>query len=106
MVLKRLGQCLAVIWVPFNRTLFRLLDFSSKQQAFLDFVLQHYINEGVSELAQDKLNPLLRLKYNGSIKDAVKDLGGEETTINKIFVGFQRYLYTAQPLRQQAAYLQ
>ena len=81
-------------------------NFSSKQQAFLDFVLQHYINEGVSELAQDKLNPLLRLKYNGSIKDAVKDLGGEETTINKIFVGFQRYLYTAQPLRQQAAYLQ
>ena len=81
-------------------------NFSSKQQAFLDFVLQHYINEGVSELAQDKLNPLLRLKYNGSIKDAVKDLGGEETTINKIFVGFQRYLYAAQPLRQQAAYLQ
>ena len=35
--------------------------FNSKQQAFLDFVLSHYVRVGVEELDQDKLTPLLRL---------------------------------------------
>src|SRR5205807_5409821 len=35
--------------------------FSSKQQAFLAFVLSHYIKVGVEELAQEKLRPLLSL---------------------------------------------
>jgi hypothetical protein len=34
--------------------------FTSKQQAFLDFVLAHYVQVGVEELAQEKLTPLLR----------------------------------------------
>ena len=67
--------------------------FNAKQQAFLDFVLQHYVTEGVSELAQNKLNPLLRLKYHDSITDGVADLGGKPEEINKIFAGFQKYLY-------------
>ncbi len=66
--------------------------FSAKQQAFLDFVLEHYVNEGVEELAQDKLNPLLRLKYHNSLADAVKDLG-EPGEIGGMFAGFQQYLY-------------
>src|SRR5262249_28900998 len=37
--------------------------FNPKQQAFLDFVLTHYVGVGVDELSQDKLTPLLRLKY-------------------------------------------
>ena len=37
-------------------------DFNSNQQVFLDFVLSHYVNIGVEELDQDKLNLLLRLK--------------------------------------------
>ncbi|MEI8291634.1 MAG: DEAD/DEAH box helicase family protein [Verrucomicrobiota bacterium] len=69
--------------------------FNAKQQAFLDFVLQHYVTEGVSELAQNKLNPLLRLKYHDSITDGVADLGGKPDEINKIFAGFQKYLYQA-----------
>src|SRR5208337_1810560 len=36
--------------------------FNSKQQVFLDFVLSHYVKEGVQELDQEKLTPLLRLK--------------------------------------------
>jgi hypothetical protein len=32
--------------------------FNAKQQAFLDFVLSHYISVGVEELNQDKLKPL------------------------------------------------
>lgn len=67
-------------------------QFSAKQQAFLDFVLQHYVIVGVEELAQDKLTPLLRLKYHDSIADAVADLGKPDA-IGKIFVGFQRFLY-------------
>ncbi len=45
--------------------------FNSKQQAFLDFVLAQYARVGVEELSQDKLSPLLRLKYHGAIADAV-----------------------------------
>ncbi len=66
--------------------------FNSKQQAFLDFVLAHYIGVGVDELDQEKLTPLLRLKYRNSIADAVADLGKPEE-ISKVFVGFQKYLY-------------
>jgi type I restriction enzyme R subunit len=66
--------------------------FNSKQQAFLDFVLGHYVSIGVEELDQVKLTPLLRLRYGNSLKDAMADLGKAEE-INKIFVGFQRYLY-------------
>ncbi len=52
--------------------------FNSKQQAFLDFVLSHYVSVGVEELDQEKLTPLLRLKYHDSIADAVADLGRPE----------------------------
>ncbi|MDH5194092.1 MAG: DEAD/DEAH box helicase family protein, partial [Nitrospira sp.] len=74
--------------------------FNSKQQAFLDFVLAQYVRVGVEELSQDKLSPLLRLKYHGAIADAVADLGAPEQ-ISKVFVGFQRYLY--QPPMQSGA---
>ena len=67
-------------------------QFNTKQQAFLDFVLEHYVREGVGELDQDKLTPLLKLKYNDSIADAVADLGAPEK-IGQVFAGFQRYLY-------------
>ncbi|MBF0245166.1 MAG: DEAD/DEAH box helicase family protein [Planctomycetes bacterium] len=71
--------------------------FSAKQQVFLDFVLQHYVSVGVEELDQEKLTPLLRLKYHDSLTDAIADLGGRPEEINKAFLGFQQYLY------QQAA---
>ena len=66
--------------------------FTGKQQAFLDFVLAQYVRIGVEELAQDKLSPLLKLKYHNAIADAVADLGRPEE-IGKVFVGFQKYLY-------------
>ena len=67
-------------------------QFNGKQQIFLDFVLAHYVNQGVQELDQEKLTPLLRLKYHDSIADAVADLGQPEE-IGKVFVGFQKFLY-------------
>jgi type I restriction enzyme R subunit len=67
-------------------------EFSTKQQAFLEFVLQHYVAVGVEELGQEKLTPLLRLRYHNSISDAVADLG-EPEQISQVFTGFQRHLY-------------
>ncbi len=66
--------------------------FNSKQQTFLDFVLAHYVSQGVHELDQEKLTPLLRLKYNDSLADAVADLGRPEE-IGTVFSSFQKYLY-------------
>lgn len=67
-------------------------QFSAKQQVFLDFVLQHYVNIGVEELDQEKLTPLLKLKYHDAIADALADLGDAEN-IRTMFTGFQQYLY-------------
>ncbi len=66
--------------------------FNSKQQAFLDFVLAQYVKVGVEELNREKLPPLLKLKYQNAIADAVADLGPPEE-IGFIFAGFQKYLY-------------
>ena len=66
--------------------------FNRKQQVFLDFVLAQYVKVGVEELAQDKLSPLLKLKYHNAIADAVADLGRPEE-IGRVFAGFQKYLY-------------
>ena len=64
---------------------------SNKQLDFLDFVLSHYVEEGIDELDLDKLPPLLRLKYN-AIADAAAELGSPQQ-IREVFVGFQKYLY-------------
>ena len=66
--------------------------FNYKQQAFLEFVLAHYIKIGVEELEQSKLKTLLNLKYHNSIADAVADLGKPDQ-IGKVFTDFQQFLY-------------
>ena len=70
--------------------------FTTKQQVFLNFVLSQYVIVGVDELGQEKLTPLLRLKYHDSISDAVDDLGRPEE-ISGVFAGFQRFLYQESP---------
>lgn len=62
-----------------------------KLQTFLDFVLGEYVKEGVAELDELKLTPLLELKYR-NVGDAVRELGSI-TTIRETFVGFQKHLY-------------
>jgi type I restriction enzyme R subunit len=66
--------------------------FTSKQQTFISFVLSHYVSAGVEELSPEKLTPLLRLKYNNAISDAVAELGPPEE-ISRVFNGFQKHLY-------------
>ncbi len=82
---ERAARAKLEISTPFNR----------KQQAFLDFVLAQYVKVGVEELAQEKLSPLLKLRYHNAIADAVADLGQPEE-IGKVFTGFQKYLYQPQ----------
>jgi len=65
--------------------------YSSKQQQFLAFVLDHYITQGVGELDQEKLPDLLELQYH-SVDDAVTTLGSA-SEIRDVFIGFQEYLY-------------
>jgi type I restriction enzyme R subunit len=65
--------------------------YGEKQQAFLAFVLDQYVSQGVDELDTEKLTPLLKLRYN-AINDAMADLG-DAVQVRKAFVGFQRYLY-------------
>ena len=67
-------------------------QFNDKQQAFLTFVLAHYVSSGVEELDEAKLGPLLKLRYNNALADAFADLGAPEA-VRQTFVGFQRYLY-------------
>lgn len=68
-----------------------LTSYNDKQRAFLDFVLDQYVQDGVQELNEEKLPPLLVLKYR-SIPDAVKEMG-DIATIRESFTGFQRWLY-------------
>ena len=63
-----------------------------KQRAFLDFVLAQYVKEGVDELDEEKLAPLLKLKYRNAIADAFAELGRPDQ-IRGVFLGFQKYLY-------------
>lgn len=69
----------------------QLNDYNSKQQRFLNFVLEQYVKKGVQELNDDKLPHLLELKYH-AIADAKQELG-EIKSIREVFIGFQEYLY-------------
>lgn len=64
---------------------------TDKQRAFIYFVLAQYIEQGVDELDQDKLSPLLRLRYR-ALSDAFADLGSPEV-VRGLFLGMQRHLY-------------
>jgi type I restriction enzyme R subunit len=63
----------------------------TKQQEFLNFVLDQYVQSGVDELDDDKLGDLLKLKYN-AIADAKAQLGPIHS-IRENFIGFQKWLY-------------
>ena len=64
---------------------------TEKQRGFIDFVLAHYVNQGVEQLDIEKLAPLLRLHY-GTIDDATATLGNPGD-IRRVFIEFQRFLY-------------
>jgi type I restriction enzyme R subunit len=51
------------------------------------------VAQGVDELDQEKLTPLLRLRYR-ALSDAFDELGKPEQ-VRGVFLGFQRHLYAA-----------
>ncbi|MFZ5655465.1 MAG: EcoAI/FtnUII family type I restriction enzme subunit R [Pseudomonadota bacterium] len=67
----------------------------NRQLDFLEFVLGHYVEQGVDELDLEKLPPLVKLRYR-AVSDAAADLGGPEQ-MRALFVGFQKHLYAGSP---------
>ena len=69
----------------------RLIDYDKAKQAFLNFVLKQYVDNGVGVLDDAGLKDLLELKYK-SVPDA-KAAIGDVKSIRETFIGFQKYLY-------------
>lgn len=65
-----------------------------KQREFIDFILDKYIQDGVSELAASKMRSLITLKYN-TLSDATT-VFGSTAVIRETFIGFQKLLYAEQ----------
>ena len=68
------------------------IQFSDRTRDFIDFVLDHYVTEGVEELDPLKLPQLLELKYGG-IQDALREIGSSADSVREAFFDFQKYLY-------------
>jgi type I restriction enzyme R subunit len=68
------------------------IQFTDRTRDFIDFVLDHYVTEGVEELDPQKLPQLLELKYGG-IQDALQALDVSADDVRDAFFDFQKYLY-------------
>jgi type I restriction enzyme, R subunit len=77
-----------------SRAKLHLGSYNSKQQDFINFVLEQYVKDGVSELDDQKLPELLELKYH-ALANARQELG-DILSIRNIFIGFQGWLYKDQ----------
>ena len=66
--------------------------YDEKIVSFLDFVLGHYVNNGVESLDRSQLPDYLKLKY-GTLAEGSAALGGMEQVIDA-YIGFQRQLYS------------
>ncbi|WP_018128162.1 EcoAI/FtnUII family type I restriction enzme subunit R [Balneola vulgaris] len=70
-----------------------LENYNQKQQDFINFVLDQYIRDGVTELDDSKLPEHLALKYR-ALTNAKRELGNIPE-IRNVFISFQEYLYDA-----------
>ena len=65
----------------------------AKQLEFIDFLVTQYIESGVGELEESKLETLLEIKYS-DVFNAVQTLGkGDVGKVRKLFLDFQKNLY-------------
>lgn len=64
---------------------------NNEQQAFINFVLDKYIEDGVGQLSIKNMSGLVKIRYN-TISDAASELGSP-ALIKDTFFGFQRHLY-------------
>lgn len=65
--------------------------FEHKQQEFIAFILQKYVEGGMQALAESKIRSMVELKYI-TINAATIEFGSA-SVIHETFVGFQKYLY-------------
>lgn len=66
-------------------------EYSEAVATFLDFVLGHYVENGVEELDRSKLPDYLRLRF-GTLREGADALGGMDA-VASTYSGFQRHLY-------------
>ena len=66
---------------------------NGNQLEFIDFLVSQYIESGVDELEENKLETLLEIKYSGLL-EGVKIVGkGEVNKVRNLFLTFQKNLY-------------
>jgi type I restriction enzyme R subunit len=66
---------------------------NAKQLEFIDFLVTQYIESGVGELEESKLETLLEIKYS-DVFNAVQTLGkGDVSKVRQLFLDFQKNLY-------------
>jgi type I restriction enzyme R subunit len=65
----------------------------AKQLEFVDFLVSQYVESGVGELEESKLETLLEIKY-ADIHEAITVVGnGEVSKVRNLFLTFQKNLY-------------
>jgi type I restriction enzyme, R subunit len=68
-------------------------NLEAKQLEFVDFLVSQYVESGVGELEEAKLETLLEIKYQ-DVFHGVKVLGdGEASKVRNLFLMFQKNLY-------------
>ena len=67
-------------------------QYPSKMIAFLDYVLDSYVENGAANLDRSKLSDFVKIRYS-TAKECGIELGGMPAVV-EAFVGFQRHLYT------------
>ena len=68
------------------------VEYDAKLAAFLNFVLGHYVENGVEDLDRMKLPDYLKLKF-GTLAEGGAALGGMDQVISS-YVDFQRHIYS------------
>ena len=66
--------------------------YDPKMVAFLDYILESYVEFGSEILDRSKLPDFVKLKY-GNPAECAADLGGMQVVVDG-FIGFQRHLYS------------
>jgi type I restriction enzyme R subunit len=69
------------------------VELDPKQLEFIDFLVAQYVQSGVDELEESKLQTLLEIKYS-DVFEGIKTLGnGEVSRVRNLFLNFQKNLY-------------
>ena len=65
----------------------------AKQLEFVDFLVSQYVESGVEELEESKLETLLKIKYS-DVPEGIRIIGkGEVNKVRNLFLAFQKNLY-------------